>query len=126
MATSDPFDNLELRHLQSFVYLIPFLGFLPSLWTLYRRRGSREQRAASRLAIVLGLIWGLGSILLATGAQSETARLPLLITASLLTSSYFVTSLLLMMRLWQRKPLNLPGLGWVDERSHAAKVRRLP
>ncbi|MDB9368125.1 hypothetical protein PN456_04005 [Nodularia spumigena CS-586/05] len=38
---------------QLFLYLIPVLGFFPSLWTLYRRQGTREQLVVSRLSLHL-------------------------------------------------------------------------
>ncbi|MEO0971242.1 MAG: hypothetical protein AAFX80_23750, partial [Cyanobacteria bacterium J06639_18] len=46
------------------LYLIPVIGFFPSLWTLYRRQGSREKLSISRLSVTLALIWVVGYILL--------------------------------------------------------------
>ncbi|MHC5731510.1 MAG: hypothetical protein ACYTXY_46995, partial [Nostoc sp.] len=75
---------------QLLLYLIPIIGFFPSLWTLYRGQGSREQLAVSRLSITLALSWVLGYFLLATGAAtSEFLTLRLLILNSFLTSGYF-------------------------------------
>lgn len=116
MKHGDRFGTQDLRHLQAFICLVPVLGFFPALWTLYRRRGSQEQRTASRLAVLLAMGWLFGSILLQAGARSsDTLMLPLLITSSLLTSGYFLVNLWLMVQLWQRQRLWLPGLsGWLE------------
>jgi protein-S-isoprenylcysteine O-methyltransferase Ste14 len=115
----DPLENKELQHLQSFVYLIPILGVLPALWTLYRQTGTREQRSTSRAALVLAFVWSVGYLLAAT-AQSDTSPLSFLIMSSVLTSGYFVASLALMVRLWQRQPLNFLQSG----RSKGKSYRR--
>ncbi|BAY26549.1 hypothetical protein NIES2100_63650 [Calothrix sp. NIES-2100] len=102
---------------QLLVYLIPVIGFFPSLWTLYRRQGSREQIAASRLSITLAFTWFLGYLLLATGAQtSEFFGLRLLILNSFLTSGYFLVSVWLMLRLIQGKSHRLPGFSRFADR----------
>ncbi|MBD2104868.1 hypothetical protein H6F94_28835 [Leptolyngbya sp. FACHB-261] len=98
-----------LQHLYAFFCLVPVFGFFPALWTLYRRQGTPEQIAASRVAVTLALSWVLGYALFATGAQaSEALKLPLLLTSSLLSSAYFLSSCWLMFRLWRRQPLRLP------------------
>jgi hypothetical protein len=126
MTNSDPFENQSIRHIQSFIYLIPVLGFFPALWTLAQRNGNREQRDASRIAIKLALGWLFGYLLLATAAQTADApALPLLITSSLLTSGYFLVNIWLMVRLWQRKPLKLPGLAGSGDRTPPFKKTRL-
>lgn len=92
------------------LYLIPVIGFFPALWTLYRRQGSREQLAVSRLSITLSLTWMLGYLLLATGAAtSDLLRLRLLILNTFLTSGYFLLSIWLMTRIIQKKSYWLPG-----------------
>ncbi|MBW4562200.1 MAG: hypothetical protein KME32_13805 [Mojavia pulchra JT2-VF2] len=102
---------------QLLLYLIPVIGFFPSLWTLYCRQGSREQQAASRLSITLAFTWFLGYLLLATGAEtSEFFALRLLILNSFLTSGYFLVSLWLIVRLFQRKSGRLPGFSRFAER----------
>jgi hypothetical protein len=117
MRNPDPFAAQDLKRLQIFLYLIPVVGFFPALWTLYSGKGSREQRNASRLAITLSLGWVLGYILLGAGAQiSDSLTLPLLIMTSLLTSGYFLANVWLMVRLWQRRPLRLPGISRLSDR----------
>ena len=99
------------------LYLIPVIGFFPSLWTLYRRQGSREQLTASRLSITLALSWLLGYILLTTGAAtSEFLTLRLLILNSFLTSGYFLVSIWLIVHTLRGKSKRLPGLSNFAER----------
>jgi hypothetical protein len=87
--------------------LIPIVGFF-RLWT-YPRQGSREQLAVSRLSITLVLTWLLGYLLLATGAvTSEFLTLRLLILNSFLTSSYFLVSIWLIVRVAKDKSKRLP------------------
>jgi Na+/proline symporter len=117
MASPDPFENEEVKHLRFYLYLIPVIGFLPAFWTLYSRQGTRQERNVSRLAITLALGWLAGYCLLAAGASTaETLSTPLLITSSVLTSSYFLVNLWLMVCLWQRKPLRLPGISQLSDR----------
>lgn len=114
---ADPFANQDLQRLLIFIYLIPVLGFFPALWTLYQRRGSRDQREASRLVVTLSLAWLLGYLLLGLGAQTaDSLTAPLLIMSSLLTSGYFLANIWLMVCLWQRKPLRLPGITRLSDR----------
>lgn len=102
---------------QMLVYLIPVIGFFPALWTLYRRQGSREQLAISRLSITLAFTWLFGYILLTTGAgTSEFFALRLFILNSFFTSGYFLVSLWLIFRLFQRKSVRLPGFSNFAER----------
>ncbi|TAF09634.1 MAG: hypothetical protein EAZ77_04865 [Nostocales cyanobacterium] len=98
-------------------YLIPVIGFFPALWSLYRRQGSREQLAASRLSITLGFTWMLGYLLLATGsATTDFLALRLLILNSFLTSGYFLVSVWLIFRVIQGKSCRLPGFSSLAER----------
>ncbi len=102
---------------QLLLYLVPIIGFFPSLWTLYRGQGSREQLAISRLSITLALTWLLAYLLLATGAAtSDFFPLRLFILNSFLTSGYFLVSVWLILRLIQGKSGRLPGLSNLAER----------
>jgi hypothetical protein len=117
MKDIDPFENPDLNRLQLYLYLTPVIGFFPALWTLYRRQGTRSQQAVSRLAVTLAFGWLLGYILLGSGANaSESLQLPLLVMNSLLTSGYFGISVWLMIRLWKRKPLRVPGISPIADR----------
>ncbi|MBE9198515.1 MULTISPECIES: hypothetical protein [unclassified Nodularia (in: cyanobacteria)] len=123
MENLEPIDNSQytqdtaISKRQLFWYLIPVLGFFPSLWTLYRGRGSREQLVVSRLSITLAFTWLLGYFLLATGAAtSEFFTLRMLILNSFLTSGYFLVSVWLIIRLIQGKSHRLSGLSRFAER----------
>jgi hypothetical protein len=118
MKPPDPFGEKDIRRLQTFVYLIPVVGFFPALWALYRRQGNQEQRTVSRLAVLLATGWLFGYMLLGTGTQAAAGSmvLPLLVMSSLLTSGYFLINIWLMVRLWQRKSLRLPGISRLGDR----------
>jgi hypothetical protein len=117
MRKTNPFGEQDLKRLQMFIYLIPVVGFFPAMWTLYWRRGSREQRNASRLAVTLALGWMVGYVLLGAGTEIvDGSALSLLIVTSLLTSGYFLANIWLMVRLWQRKSLRLPGISRLSDR----------
>lgn len=124
MKNVQPNKNFDLKHLQLFFYLIPILGFFPSLWTLYRHSDkaasteiSREQVNASRLSVTLAGSWLLAYFLLGIGAEtSEFLSLRLLILNTLLTSGYFLVSILLMFRLYAGKSVRLPGISNLADR----------
>lgn len=115
-------ESKVLQRLRLFLYLIPIFGFFPAAWTLSRRQGDRRERAISRLSISLTLVWALGYVLLNSGVASVTETssqgplFTLLLLNSLLTSSYFVVNLWLMLRLWQGKSLKLPGISQIAKR----------
>lgn len=119
-TSTSPSPRLRVKHeasTQLLLYLIPVLGFFPSLWTLYRRQGSREQLTLCRLSITLTVTWLLGYIFLATGAAtSESLTLRLLILNSFLTSSYFLVSFWLIISIAMGKTKRLPGLSRFAER----------
>lgn len=121
MITSTTMDKLpakdtDISKTQLILYLIPIIGFFPSLWTLYQRQGSREQVTASRLSITLAFIWMLGYLLLTTGAVADFSTLRLLILNSFLTSGYFLVSVWLIFRVIQGKYSRLPGFSNLAER----------
>ncbi|AKG22398.1 hypothetical protein [Calothrix sp. 336/3] len=92
------------------LHLIPIIGFLPSLWTLYHRQGNREQLNVSRLSITLAFTWLFTYLLLATAAtSSEFLTLRLLLLNSFFTSGYFLVSSWLILRTITGKSIYLPG-----------------
>lgn len=117
--------NRDLNHLKLFFYLIPVIGFFPSLWTLYhhgnRSRGAGEQEcqnrlALSRLSVTLAGCWLLGYFLLGIGAEAEFFKLRFLMLNTLLTSGYFLVSIWLMFRLSSGRSVRLPGFSRLSER----------
>ncbi|MEM1394363.1 MAG: hypothetical protein AAF757_14555 [Cyanobacteria bacterium P01_D01_bin.116] len=107
----------DISLLGMLIYVIPVIGFFPSLWTLYRREGSREQLRISRLSITLALTWILGYILLGTGAStSDFFALRLQILNSFVTSGYFIVSAWLIIRTFKGKSQRLPGFSQFAEK----------
>ncbi|MBW4476496.1 MAG: hypothetical protein KME54_06390 [Tolypothrix brevis GSE-NOS-MK-07-07A] len=105
-----PSEDANIFPLSLILYLVPVIGFFPSLWTLYCRQGSREQLNVSRLSITLALTWLLGYILLGTGAVTgEFFSLRLLLLDSFLTSGYFLVSAWLIVRTVQGKSNHSAG-----------------
>ncbi len=74
------------------------------------------QRQISRLAVTLGGTWLLASILLSAGAQtSEVPAVSTLVASTVVTSSYFLINLWLMVQLLRRRRVWLPGVSaWGD------------
>lgn len=105
MNKSDPFGEKKLNKLQLMIYLFPLIGWIPSLWTLYRQEGSTDQRSVSRLSIRLTLIWLLtyGSLWAGSAFASETWTLRLLYFNGLLTSGYILACLAFIIRYWQTR-----------------------
>jgi hypothetical protein len=113
---SDPFKPTALLRLQLFIHLIPVFGLMPSLWVLSRRTSDRHLRRVSRQTVTLGVLWGLGWLALSIGAgevSSPSLSLGLMITTSAWTSTYFLTLLWMMARLWKRQSLEIPGVSQV-------------
>ena len=107
----------DISLLGMLIYVIPVIGFFPSLWTLYRREGSREQLRISHLSITLALTWILGYILLGTGAStSDFFALRLQILNSFVTSGYFIVSAWLIIRTFKGKSQRLPGFSQFAEK----------
>lgn len=105
MINNDPFGDRKLSRLQLMLYLIPFLGVIPSTWTLYRGIGNGEQRQISRLSVNLTLGWLLFYAFLWTGAtfSDQALSFRFLYGNSLLTSGYILLSLGMIWRVWQSK-----------------------
>ena len=114
-------DRDALDRLETFLYLTPVIGLLPSIWAIYRRQRSGRQLAVCRLSILLAFVWLSTYLSLNVGADlvgaSTSIGFRLLFINSLATSSYFIASLWLMMLLWQNKSLHLPGFSALAERT---------
>jgi hypothetical protein len=118
-----------LSRLETFLYLIPVIGVFPSMWAIYRRQRDQKQLAVCRLSILLTFIWlstylglSVGADLTggsgADGLSSISAiGFRLLFLNGVATSGYFLTSIWLMMLLWQKKSLRLPGFSGLAART---------
>ncbi|MEB3216970.1 MAG: hypothetical protein VKN72_12195 [Nostocales cyanobacterium 94392] len=110
ISDSSKINKEDISLMGMLIYLIPVIGFFPSLWTLYRGEASREQLKTCRLSITLALTWIIGYILLGTGASSsDFFALRLYILNSFVTSGYFVVSVWLIIRTVQGKSQRLPA-----------------
>ena len=98
--------NLE-RHLKLWIYLLPIVGVIPAVWTLYRQPKKqiddeyREQKKASLMSIKLALIWFISyaSLGLSAASASEIISFRLLYANAIVTTAYFVICTILMARL---------------------------
>lgn len=111
----DPYDPQALKRLRLFVYLIPVVGVFPAGWRLAQGQGDRRERLVCRMAITLGMFWLIAFVLSGTGAHN-TQSIQLWVLNTLATSSYFGANLWLMLRVWQRKSVHLPGVSEVSDR----------
>ena len=112
-------DPDAIDRLETFLYLTPVIGVLPSMWAIYRRQRDQRQLAVCRLSILLALTWLSAYLSLNVGADLSSASsigLRLLFLNSMATSGYFIVSLWLMMLLWQKKSIRLPGFSALAER----------
>lgn len=114
------------RHLLLWVYLLPVVGLVPAVWTLYRaesktnlsqsdcqaslrhRVRQSRQKKASRLAVNLNSIWLSSYILCFWGADraSEILSFRLLYLNTIITSGYFLTCIYLMFRLSKKSTVS--------------------
>lgn len=105
MINHDPFCDRKLERLQLMLYLIPFLGVIPSAWTWYRGEGKGKERQISRLSLNLTLGWLLFYAFLWTGAtfSDQTLSFRFLYWNGLLTSAYILLCLGIIFKVWQQK-----------------------
>jgi hypothetical protein len=109
-----------LSRLETFLYLTPVVGILPSMWAIYRCQRDKRQLAVCRLSVLLAFTWLSIYLSLNVGADLSGASavgFRLLFLNSLATSGYFMASVWLMVLLWQKKSLRLPGFSVLAERT---------
>ncbi len=109
-----------LSRLETFLYLTPVVGLLPSMWAIYRCQRDNRQLAVCRLSVLLAFSWLSIYLSLNVGADLAGASaigFRLLFLNSLATSGYFMASGWLMVLLWQKKSLKLPGFSALAERT---------
>lgn len=121
MSDRSQTQNRMQRHLQLWIYLLPVVGVVPAIWTLYRTKSNSlnadrdrsscqaalHRQKISRLSINLSLVW-LGSYLLCSwgaGNASEILSFRLLYANAIITTGYFVTCTYLMSRLGKKSLL---------------------
>ena len=102
---NDPFQEQKLEKLAQITRLIPVVGWVPALWTVYHNQGSDKVLSVSRFSLKLTVIWAIAySLLWLSSLQtSETLTFRLLYINGLLTSGYILVCLGLMFRVWRRK-----------------------
>lgn len=102
----------ETTRLQLWIYLLPVVGIVPAIWTLYRSTPKenvtvhsdlvelRQRQKVSRLSVNLALLWLSCYCLLSFGAASVSGieSFRLLYTNALITTGYFLTCTFLMLR----------------------------
>lgn len=118
------YPNKTERHLRLWIYLLPIVGVIPAIWTLYlssrdkeifsekkdplnihssdlAARPNRERQKVSRLSVTLILAWLSSYSLLSFGAANASGIMSfrLLYTNAILTTGYFVACTVLMSRL---------------------------
>ncbi|WP_202804271.1 hypothetical protein [Pleurocapsa sp. PCC 7319] len=107
------------------IYLLPIVGVIPAIWTLYLSQKDRETRKTdsekrhltqlsnqanyerqkvSRWSVTLILVWLSSYCLLSLGAANTSGIIAfrLLYTNAILTTGYFVTCTVLMFNLHKR------------------------
>lgn len=95
---------------QLWIYLLPVIGIIPSLWTLSRNSAELEHKKTSRLSLILTIAWLSTYLGLWLGADqtSDILSFRLLYTNALVTTSYFLICFGLMFRILQGKSPYLP------------------
>ncbi len=95
---------------QLWIYLLPVVGVIPSLWTLSRNSAELEHKKTSRLSLILTITWlsTYCGIWLGVGQTSDLLSFRLLYTNALITTSYFLICFGLMLRISQGKSPYLP------------------
>jgi hypothetical protein len=117
MSKFNDLENKKLQKQQLWIYLLPIVGFVPSLWTLYRNQSNSEQKKASRLSLMLLSLWLTAyiSLFMGAGSVSDILAFRLLYTNALLTTGYFLICFGLMWRLQQGKKPYLPLMNsWIN------------
>ena len=97
------------RHLSLWIYLLPVIGIIPSMWTLYRPQKNnqltsdedREQNKACHLSLKLAIVWlfSYSSLSLSAAGASEIMSFRLLYANAILTTAYFLSCIILLARL---------------------------
>ena len=97
---------------QLWIYLLPVVGVIPSLWTLSRDSADSEHKKTSRISLILTIIWlsTYFSLWLGAAQTSDLLSFRLLYTNALITTSYFLICFGLMFQISQGKSPYFPLL----------------
>ena len=116
MNRQSHFPGQTERHLKLWIYLLPIVGAIPAVWTLYRQNSqnniaknssdNREQQKISRLSINLIVVWLSCYSLCSLGAANASGIMSfrLLYANAIITTGYFITCTFLMSRLGKGLP----------------------
>ena len=109
------------KHLQLWIYFLPFVGVIPAVWTLYRYKDRQaiesqsnplenypqlqQQIKASRLSTNLTLSWLCFYILFSCGSATATeiASFRFLYANAITTTGYFIACTFIMSRLGKKR-----------------------
>ncbi len=117
MKKASPAGGETLERLKLTLYLVPVFGVVPAIYSLWLKQGSRQEQAVSRLVVTLAFTWLITYGMLSAGSHlAPGLSLRLLITNTLVTTGYTLTSLVLMVRLLQGKSVSLPGFSNLSKR----------
>jgi hypothetical protein len=107
---NDPLKENKLKFLKLLIILLPIIGFVPALWTLYQSASTSEEKKVSRVSLGLGISWLIAYILLGIGAgnSSDLITFRLMYLNGLITSGYFIASVIFMFGIWRGKLPNFP------------------
>ena len=117
--SNQTYHSRHTRHFQLWIYLLPVIGVVPAIWTLYRVEKQpktsfsevsdslirlKQQHKASRLSLNLALVWVSSYSLLSLGAAnvSGIGSFRLLYVNAVITTGYFLACTILMFRLTKK------------------------
>lgn len=99
----DPEENLDNMKLS--MYCLPILGGILALTNLTKKEGDLKQKKLSRTSFTLLTVWFILYNILWLGSTitNDSLSLRLSYINGMLTTGYFFTCLVLMLRIWSRK-----------------------
>jgi hypothetical protein len=108
----DPLKENKLKFLKFLIILLPVIGCIPAAWTLYKSSSTSEEKKISRVSVNLAIAWLITYILLSlsAGNTSDLISFRLMYLNVLITSGYFITSIVFMISIWRGKLPNLPQI----------------
>ncbi|MEM8720622.1 MAG: hypothetical protein AAGE84_15185 [Cyanobacteria bacterium P01_G01_bin.39] len=116
LSSSNQVEQVE-QYFQLWVYLLPVIGVIPAVWTLYQAQNRmedrhaqndpalRQQYKASRLSVNLMLAWLSSYALFSLGAANVSGimSLRLLYANAVTTTGYFLCCTFLLWQLGRKK-----------------------